>query len=120
MDDIYLLLSDEWLNDNHINFFSSLLNNVASHAGLPILITSIPFPTALKPFKEMGGTLKDISKVVLQQHIIKEVLKKVDGEMKLYTPYHLHDHWVVVCIDRGNRVVSYGEYKEYPTHKKQY
>lgn len=42
--DLCLLLSDEWLGDEHINFFVSCFEEVATKAALPILITNLTFP----------------------------------------------------------------------------
>lgn len=114
MDDLHLLLSDNWLNDNHVDFFASLFNNAASCAKPPILITGLPFSQALKSFGKKGKSLKGVGEAVLQKGFIKEIVDKVGDGRKLYTPLYLHNHWVVVCIDKDKGLVSYGEYKQCP------
>lgn len=41
INDLSLLLSDEWLDDNHIKFFTSFFGRIATENALPILITTL-------------------------------------------------------------------------------
>ena len=43
LNDLPILLSNEWLNDNHLDFFASHLNGVVNTTVLNILITTLPF-----------------------------------------------------------------------------
>lgn len=108
MNDLFLLLSSQWLFDNHLEFFGSLANDTISRAKLPILITSLSFPHALKSFGE-PDTTPEAKIAVLQEPFIKGIVNEMVQGKKIYTPYHLHDHWVVVCIDNGAQKVSYGK-----------
>jgi len=115
MNDLCDLLSDDWLNDNHIDFFASFFNDIASNATLPILIAQLPFSRALQPFEELGRRLvrEEVDKAVLERPFIKKILDGAEEGKKLYMPHYLDNHWVVVCIDKDEKVVSYGEYKQY-------
>lgn len=35
---------------------------------------------------------------------------EVDKGKRLYTPFHLPNHWVVVCVDKEKKELSYGEW----------
>jgi hypothetical protein len=49
INDLFVLLSDEWLNDNHIDFFADLFGKKAAESTSKILITTLAFS------RGMGG-----------------------------------------------------------------
>lgn len=78
---------------------------------LPISITTLYFSRVLQPFEELGKKTREVGEAILQRSFVKKVLGQIKEGGKLYIPHHLENHWVVVCIDRDKKVVSYGEYK---------
>ncbi|KAF9642282.1 hypothetical protein BDM02DRAFT_3133190 [Thelephora ganbajun] len=99
MNDLPILLSDQWLSDTHIDFFATLFGSAATKNTPLILITTLAFPHS----------------IMLPQQS-REFIDKIVDEVKegklLYTPFHLDSHWVVVCVDVGKKELSYGDSKE--------
>ena len=46
----------------------------------------------------------------LAQPFIEKIVGEVDKGKRLYTPFHLPNHWVVICADKEKKELSYGEW----------
>ena len=52
MEDLSILLSDEWLNDSHIDFFATYFNQATTGTSPPILITPLSFSHSIKSLEQ--------------------------------------------------------------------
>ncbi|KAF9034205.1 hypothetical protein BDZ89DRAFT_1111113 [Hymenopellis radicata] len=102
--DLAVLLSSEWLSDDHINMMTEYLTNelrkkppIRDGKAAKIIIAAVEFGNAIQSCVGEGRYTKDTGGGILERYENLILSEDID---ELYIPFHVHgNHWIAGYVD---------------------